>query len=305
MSRLFKRNLTSGNCKKIFVGAMKKLLSGFLLLYKVIGTAINYKYTIMAIFAILYSIDFTRPFVKYMLEILLGWVYFGMEKTGLNNQIAIFIEFVKEKTRQLFQLIMIEFVTPGLTEFSTKAINSILSNPAFQNNVADTTQSAMEVVLASPSVQNTFENTVVSAINRPSVQLAITGAVTGAIAKEAIPAINQHFQLVNVQLHGISSKISTSLTRIKGQNDKNHLELIKTLNKIDLRNIDNYQELHQHIEDQSKKMINNNAMFNALGSLPQITNAASVALESIMGRNVQGHHMLKNYGGRKTRRREK
>ena len=305
MSRLFKKGLKLENCKKIFIGAMKKLLSGFLLLYKVIGTAINYKYTILAIFAILYSIDFTRPFVKYMLEILLGWVYFGMEKTGINNQISIFIEFVKEKTRQLFQLIMIEFVTPGLTEFSTKAINSILSNPAFQSGVADATQSAMEVALTSPSVQHTLGNSVISAINSPSGQFAITGAVTGAIAKEAIPAINQHFQLLNIQLHGISSKISTSLTGIKGQYDKTHLKLIKTLNEMDLRNIDNYEELHKHIEDQSKKMINNNAMFNALGALPQITNAASVALESIMGRNSQGHYMLKNYGGRKTRRREK
>ena len=301
MSRLFKKNVTPEQCKKIFIGAMENLLSGFTLLYQVIGTVINYKYIIMAIFAILYSFDFTRPFVKYMLKILLGWIYFGMEKTGLNNQIAIFIEFVKEKTRQLFQLIMIEYATPAMTEMTTKAVNSVLSNPAFQSNVAHTTQSAMEVALTSPSVHLLVENSVLSAIHSPSGQLAITGAVTGAIANEAIPAIKQHFQLVNVQLH----KVSASLTGMRVQMDKNSVNFINGLKEMDLQNIDSNKRLHEHIERQTQKIINNNNMFNALSSLPQITNAASVALESIMGRNVQGYHMLKNEGGRQTRRRKK
>ena len=297
MTRLFKKKLTPENCKQIFFGAIKKLLSGFLLLYKVIGSIINYKYTVMAIFAILYSYDVTRPFVKYMLEILAGWIYFGMEKSGLNNQISIFIEFVKEKTRELFQLILVKYASPALTEISTSAVNKILSSSIFQSKVADTAENAMQVALTSPNVQHTFGTTVSNVMKSPSVQLAITSAV----AKEAIPVINQHFQLVNVKLHSIS----TSLTGIKDKNSRMERNVISTLKEINLQNIESNQALHEHIEYQTKLLVNNNAMFNVLGSLPQITNAASIVLENIMGRNAQGHYLLRNEGGRKTRRRGK
>lgn len=297
MTRLFKKKLTPENGKQILLGAIKKLLSGFLLLYKVIGSIINYRYVIMAIFAILYAYDVTRPLVKYMLEILAGWIYFGMEKSGLNNQISIFINFVKEKTQQLFQLILLEYATPAFTKISTSAVNNILSSSIFQNKVADTAENAMQVALTSPNVQHTFGTTVSNVMKSPSVQLAITSAV----AKEAIPVINQHFQLVNVKLHSIS----TSLTGIKDKNSRIEKNIVSTLKEINLQNIESNQALHEHIEDQTKLLVNNNAMFNVLGSLPQITNAASIVLENIMGRNAQGHYLLHNKGGRKTRRRGK
>lgn len=297
MTRLFKKNLTLQNGKRIFLDAMKQLLSGFLLLYKVIGSAITYRYAILVIFVLLYSIDFTRPFVKYMLEILVGWIYFGMEKSGLNNQISIFIEFVKEKTKQLFQLIMLEYATPALTEISTNAVNRILTSSTFQSKVADAAENAMQVAITSPRLQNTIQNAVTSTMNSPAVQLAITGA----FAKEAIPAIKHHYQLLDLKIHSISA----SLTGMRGQMDNNSVKLINKLKEIDLRNIDNNEGLHQHIEDQSKKMINNNAMYNTLGSLPQITNMASIALENFMGRNVRGQYLLRNEGGRQTRRRAK
>lgn len=297
MTRLFKKNLTLENGKQILLGAIKNLLSGFLLLYKVIGSIINYRYIIMALFAILYSYDVTRPFVKYMLEILAKWIYFGMEKSGLNNQISIFIEFVKEKTQQLFQLILVEYATPALTEISTSAIKKILSSSTFQSKVADTAENAMQIALTSPNVQHTFGTTVSNVMNSPSVQLAITSAVV----KEAIPVINHNFQLVNVKLHSIS----TSLSGINDKNRRMERNMISTLKEINLQNIESNQALHEHIEDQTNILINNNAMFNVLGSLPQITNAASVVLENIMGRNAQGHYLLRNKGGRKTRRRKK
>jgi hypothetical protein len=287
MTRLFKKKLTPENGKQILFGAIKNLLSGFLLLYKVIGSIINYKYIIMALFAILYSYDVTRPFVKYMLEILAKWIYFGMEKSGLNNQISIFIEFVKEKTQQLFQLILLEYATPALTEISSNAINKILSSSTFQSKVA----------ITSPNVQHTIGSTVSNIMHSPSVQLAFTGAVV----KEAIPVINQHFQLVNVKLHSIS----TSLSGINDKNRRMERNMISTLKEINLQNIESNQALHEHIENQTNLLVNNNAMFNVLGSLPQITNAASIVLENIMGRNAQGHYLLRNKGGRKTRRRVK
>lgn len=300
MTRLFKKKLTPENGKQILLGAIKNLLNGFLLLYKVIGSIINYRYVIMAIFAILYAYDVTRPLVKYMLEILAGWIYFGMEKSGLNNQISIFINFVKEKTQQLFQLILLEYATPALTTISTSAVNNILSSSIFQNKVAETAENAMQVALTSPNVQHTIGTTVSNVMNSPSVQLAITSAV----AKEAIPVINHNFQLVNVKLHSIS----TSLTGIKGQVDKNSLmgkNIISTLKEINFQNIEHNAALYQKIDDQTNILINNNAVYNVLGSLPQLTNMASVVLENIMGRNAQGYHLLRNKGGRKTRRRKK
>lgn len=300
MTRLFKKKLTPENGKQILLGAIKNLLNGFLLLYKVIGSIINYRYVIMAIFAILYAYDVTRPLVKYMLEILAGWIYFGMEKSGLNNQISIFIDFVKEKTQQLFQLILLEYATPALTTISTSAVNKILSSSIFQSKVADTAENAMQVALTSPNVQHTIGTTVSNVMNNPSVQLAITSAV----AKEAIPVINHNFQLVNVKLHSIS----TSLTGIKGQVDKNSLmgkNIISTLKELNFQNIEHNAALYQKIDDQTNILINNNAVYNVLGSLPQLTNMASVVLENIMGRNAQGYHLLRNKGGRKTRRRKK
>jgi citrate lyase gamma subunit len=187
-----------------------------------------------------------------------------------------------------------------LTEISSNAINKILSSSTFQNKVADTAENAMQVAITSPNVQHVFGNTVSSVMHSPSVQLAITSAV----AKEAIPVINQHFQLVNVKLHSIS----TSFTGIKGQVDKNSLmgkNIISTLKEINFQNIEHNAALYEKLDDQTNILINNNAVYNVLGTLPQLTNIASVVLENIMGRNAQGYHLLRNKGGRKTRRRKK
>lgn len=202
--------------------------------------------------------------------------------------------------------------------FGARLVGKIITDAAnkFVERVSVETSTAVTNVLTDENTQRTLATALASSPVLAAASMRIAGEVTGQLQV-------MYDDMVSPQLQQIQDTVTGTSDRVEalGIDNAQMMTLFKNdylLLKETLLTIQNGQEINEEQLNEALVLIKRNLqttdlgrMLNANGviithnNLMALLQTAQSAVESALGRNVRGQHMLTNSGGLRTRRKHR
>ena len=325
-ARLFNQTVTTENMN-IIKNNILNMIKQFLLIIKIIITIPSrigkltkqiysqFKYmsvgmlVLIIITTMLYQSPATKPFMLFIFSII--QYLSGVDIPTMANS---FIEFLKQQTKRFFALTMAGKLARTLLSESSKMLSQATSQVASQ--VSSEVSGQVEQALRSTQAQNA----ITMALTNPSSLAALSLTVSAGVSSQLELVMNDIVlpQLAKIQdiVEGTSVKVID--LNIKSDEMLTIFQSDLLLLKESINTIENGQEMSEIQLNKALVLLQKNLQTTDLGRIMNangviithdnvmtLLRTAQSAVESVLGRNVQGQYMLKNEGGRRTRRNRK
>lgn len=329
-ARLFNQTVTTENMN-IIKNNVLNMIKQLLLIIKIIitipsrvGKLTNKIYSqvkymsvgmlvLIIITIMLYQTPATKPFMLFIFNVIryLSGVDVPMVANG-------FIEFLKQQTKQFFAITMAGKLAGKLLAESSNMLSQATSQVASQVASQVSTEVSGQVEQALRSTQ--AQNAITMALTNPSSLAALSLTVTAGVSGQLELVMND---VVLPQLAKIQNIVEGTSANVIDLNIKSNemLAIFQSdllLLKTSINTIENGQEMSELQLNKALVLLQKNLQTTDLGRIMNangviithdnvmtLLRTAQSAVESVLGRNVQGQYMLKNEGGRRTRRNRK
>lgn len=276
--------------------------------YMSIGMLILIIITIM-----LYQTPATQPFMTFIFSIIQY-----LSGVDIPNAATGFIEFLKKQTLLFFSFTAIGRLAGNLLSESAKAVSEAASQAASQ--VASQVSSEVSNNIVQTLRSNEAQSAIMNALRDPRAVAALTLTVSAGVGNQLELVMND---IVSPQLKKIQDIVVGTSDNVIALNIKsdemraifnNDLLLIKeSIYAIENGQVITEEQLNKALILLQKnlqttdlgRIMNANGVIITHNNVMTLLRTAQSAVESVLGRNVQGQYMLKNEGGRRTRRHRK
>ena len=322
-ARLFNQTVTTENIN-IIKNNILNMIKQFLFIIKIIITIPSrvgkltkqiysqVKYmslgmlVLIIITTMLYQSPATKPFMLFIFSIIQY-----LSGVDIPTVAGGFIEFLQQQTKQFFAITMAGKLASTLLSESSKMISQTASQVASQ--VSTEVSGQVEQALRSTQAQNA----ITMALTNPSSLAALSLTVSAGVSGQLELVMND---VVLPQLTKIQDIVEGTSVKVIDLNIKSAemLAIFKSdllLLKESINTIENGQEMTEIQLNKALVLLQKNLQTTDLGRIMNangviithdnvmaLLRTAQSAVESVLGRNVQGQYMLKNEGGRRTRR---
>jgi hypothetical protein len=326
-ARLFNQTVTTENMN-IIKNNILNMIKQFLLIIKIIITIptrigkltkqiySQVKYmslgmlVLIIITTMLYQTPATQPFMLFIFSIIRY-----LSGVDIPTVAGGFIEFLKQQTKQFFAITMAGKLASTLLSESSKMVSQTASQVASQVSSQVSTEVSSQVEQALRSTQ--AQNAITMALTNPSSLAALSLTVSTGVSGQLELVMND---VVLPQLAKIQDIVEGTSVKVIDLNIKSDemLAIFKSdllLLKESINTIENGQEMTEMQLNKALVLLQKNLQTTDLGRIMNangviithdnvmaLLRTAQSAVESVLGRNVQGQYMLKNEGGRRTRR---
>ena len=329
-ARLFDQTVTTENMN-IIKNNILNMIKQILLLIKIIITIPSqigkttkqiysqFKYLsigmliLIIITIMLYQTPATQPFMIFIFSIIryLSGVDVPNEATG-------FIEFLKKQTLLFFSLTAMGRWAGNILTESAKAVTEAASQTASQVASQVSTEVSNNIVQTLRS--NAAQKAITDLLSDPRAVAALTLTVSAGVGNQLELVMND---IVSPQLKKIQNIVDGTSANVIDLNIKSAemLAIFKSdllLLKESIDTIENGQVITEEQLNKALVLLQKNLQTTDLGRIMNangviithdnvmtLLRTAQSAVESVLGRNVQGQYMLKNEGGRQTMRKRK
>lgn len=325
-ARLFNQTVTVDNMN-IIKNNILNMIKQFLLLIKIIITIPSrigkitkqiysqFKYmsvgmlVLIIITTMLYQSPATQPFMLFIFSIIR--YLSGVDIPTMANG---FIEFLKQQTKQFFALTMAGKLARTLLSESSKMLSQATSQVASQ--VSSEVSGQVEQALRSTQAQNAITMALTNPTSLAALSLTVTAGVSGQLELVMNDLVLPQLAKIQDIVEGTSVKVID--LNIKSDEMLAIFQSDLLLLKDSINTIENGQEMTEIQLNKALALLQKNLQTTDLGRIMNangviithdnvmaLLRTAQSAVESVLGRNVQGQYMLKNEGGRRTRRNRK
>lgn len=253
---------------------------------------------LLIVTTMLYQSPTTRPFMLFIFSVI--QYLSGVDVPLVAND---FVERLKQLTIQFF---------------GARLVGKIITDAAnkFVDRVSTEASTAVKNVLTDENTQRTLSTALASSPVLAAASMRIAGEVTGQLRVLYDDMVSPQLQQIQDTVTGTSDRVEAL-----GIDNAQMTALFKNdylLLKETLLTIQNGQEINEEQLNEALVLIKRNLqttdlgrMLNANGviithnNLMALLQTAQSAVESALGRNVRGQHMLTNSGGLRTRRKHR
>jgi len=325
-ARLFDQTVTSENMN-IITNNILNMINQILLLIKIIITIPSqigkttkqiysqFKYMsigmliLIIITIMLYQTPSTQPFMIFIFSIIKY-----LSGVDIPNKALGFIDFLKKQTLLFFSFTAMGRLASNILSESAKAVSQTASQVATQvstevsNNIVQTLRS------------NAAQKAITDLLSDPRAVAALTLTVSTGVGNNLELIMNDIVSPQLKQIQDIVAGTSDNVIALNIKSDEmramfnNDLLLLKD----SIATIQNGQEVNEDQLNKALVLLQKNLQTTDLGRIMNangviithnnviaLLRTAQSAVESVLGRNIQGQYMLKNEGGRRTRRKRK
>jgi hypothetical protein len=229
-----------------------------------------------------------------------------------------FIEFLKQQTLIFFSFTAMGRLAGNILTDSVKAVSEAASQAASQVSTQVSTQVSNNIVQTLRS--NAAQKAITDLLSDPRAVAALTLTVSTGVGNQLELVMND---IVSPQLKKIQNIVVGTSDNVIALNIKSDemLAIFKSdllLLKGSIATIENGQDMTEEQLNKALTLLQKNLQTTDLGRIMNangviithdnvmtLLRTAQSAVESVLGRNVQGQYMLKNEGGRRTSRNRK
>jgi hypothetical protein len=322
-ARLFNQTVTTENMN-IIKNNILNMIKQFLLIIKIIITIPSrigkltkqiysqVKYmslgmlVLIIITTMLYQSPATKPFMLFIFSIIQY-----LSGVDIPTVAGGFIDFLKQQTKQFFAITMAGKLASTLLSESSKMISQTASQVASQ--VSSEVSGQVEQALRSTQAQNAITMALTNPSSLAALSLTVTAGVSGQLELVMNDAVLPQLAKIQNIVEGTSDKVID--LNIKSDEMLAIFKSDLLLLKESINTIENGQEMTEIQLNKALVLLQKNLQTTDLGRIMNangviithdnvmaLLRTAQSAVESVLGRNVQGQYMLKNEGGRRTRR---
>ena len=261
----------------------------------------------------LYQTPATQPFMIFIFNVIqyLSGVHIPTKATE-------FIEFLKQQTLIFFSFTAMGRLAGNILTDSVKAVSEAASQAASQVSTQVSTQVSNNIVQTLRS--NAAQKAITDLLSDPRAVAALTLTVSTGVGNQLELVMND---IVSPQLKKIQNIVVGTSDNVIALNIKSDemLAIFKSdllLLKGSIATIENGQDMTEEQLNKALTLLQKNLQTTDLGRIMNangviithdnvmtLLRTAQSAVESVLGRNVQGQYMLKNEGGRRTSRNRK
>jgi len=265
----------------------------------------------------LYQTPATQPFMLFIFSIIRY-----LSGVDIPNAATGFIEFLKKQTLLFFSFTAIGRLAGNLLTDSAKAVSEAASQAASQVATQVATQVSTEVSnnIVQTLRSNAAQAAIVNALRDPRSVAALTLTVSAGVGSQLELVMNDIVspQLKKIQDIVVGTSDNVIALNIKSDEMRAIFKSDLLLLKDSIATIENGQEITEEQLNKALVLLQKNLQTTDLGRIMNangvmithdnvmtLLRTAQSAVESVLGRNVQGQYMLKNEGGWRTRRKRK
>jgi len=272
--------------------------------YMSIGMLILIIITIM-----LYQTPSTQPFMIFIFSIIQY-----LSGVDIPNKALGFIDFLKKQTLLFFSFTAMGRLASNILSESAKAVSQAASQVATQVS----TEVSTNIIQTLKS--NAAQKAITDLLRDPRAVAALTLTVSTGVGNNLELIMNDIVSPQLKQIQDIVAGTSNNVIALNIKSDEmramfnNDLLLLKD----SIATIQNGQEVNEVQLNKALILLQKNLQTTDLGRIMNangviitqnnviaLLRTAQSAVESVLGRNIQGQYMLKNEGGRRTRRKRK
>jgi hypothetical protein len=268
---------------------------------------------LIIIIIMLYQTPATQPFMIFIFSIIQY-----LSGVDIPNAATGFIEFLKKQTLIFFSFTAMGRLAGNLLSESAKAVSEAASQAASQ--VATQVSSEVSNNIVQTLRSNEAQAAIMNALRDPRAVAALTLTVSAGVGNQLELVMND---IVSPQLKKIQDIVVGTSDNVIDLNIKSDqmLTIFQSdllLIKESIYTIENGQAITEEQLNKALALLQKNLQTTDLGRIMNangvlithdnvmtLLRTAQSAVESVLGRNVQGQYMLKNEGGRRTRRNRK
>jgi len=325
-ARLFDQTVTSENMN-IITNNILNMIKQILLLIKIIITIPSqigkttkqiysqFKYMsigmliLIIITIMLYQTPSTQPFMIFIFSIIQY-----LSGVDIPNKALGFIDFLKKQTLLFFSFTAMGRLASNILSESAKAVSQAASQVATQVS----TEVSTNIIQTLKS--NAAQKAITDLLRDPRAVAALTLTVSTGVGNNLELIMNDIVSPQLKQIQDIVAGTSNNVIALNIKSDEmramfnNDLLLLKD----SIATIQNGQEVNEVQLNKALILLQKNLQTTDLGRIMNangviitqnnviaLLRTAQSAVESVLGRNIQGQYMLKNEGGRRTRRKRK
>jgi len=325
-ARLFDQTVTSENMN-IITNNILNMIKQILLLIKIIITIPSqigkttkqiysqFKYMsigmliLIIITIMLYQTPSTQPFMIFIFSIIQY-----LSGVDIPNKALGFIDFLKKQTLLFFSFTAMGRLASNILSESAKAVSQAASQVATQVS----TEVSTNIIQTLKS--NAAQKAITDLLRDPRAVAALTLTVSTGVGNNLELIMNDIVSPQLKQIQDIVAGTSNNVIALNIKSDEmramfnNDLLLLKD----SIATIQNGQEVNEVRLNKALILLQKNLQTTDLGRIMNangviitqnnviaLLRTAQSAVESVLGRNIQGQYMLKNEGGRRTRRKRK